>query len=226
MLLAYHNDETIKRLYLDRLSEHATAHEIVQGRGYYWDPKKTGKGCALGCTVHANTNVYALYESELGIASFCAKLKSRIFEGMSQARAVAFACQFLEAIPVGANLQPEAIWLKLAPWLLTESPFALVASADTSALRQEIESVSSIYAHGSWHDGELQALGTFIATGNYSACRAEQAVRCMAYALKYKEHALEWALNAVDFATLSAFKSQKPAYDAVADKLLELLAQS
>jgi phosphoglycerate dehydrogenase-like enzyme len=59
-MLAYHNDPTVKAMYLDRIRRHARADEIIHGK--YWEK---GKGCAVGCTIHGSK--HSLYETELGI---------------------------------------------------------------------------------------------------------------------------------------------------------------
>jgi len=46
---AYHNKKETKKFYLDRVKAHFKADEIVKGK--YW---QNGKGCAVGCTIHAN----------------------------------------------------------------------------------------------------------------------------------------------------------------------------
>ena len=48
---AFFNDEKIKEVYLQRVTEHEKADEIIKGQ--YWE---NGKGCAVGCTIHSSNH--------------------------------------------------------------------------------------------------------------------------------------------------------------------------
>ena len=96
-LKAFHNDPKIKAKYIKRVKAHAKADRIIKGQ--YWSE---GKGCAVGCTIEGSD--HSKYETELGIPSILAYLEDALFEEMSDAEAMKFPLEFLEAIPVGANL--------------------------------------------------------------------------------------------------------------------------
>ena len=96
-MLSFHNDPTIKEKYLSRLKEHAKLDNIIQGTGW-----ENGKGCAIGCTLE-NYN-HKKYEVELGIPEWLAKMEDKLFEGMPNKEAKKFPVKFLEAIPVGVDL--------------------------------------------------------------------------------------------------------------------------
>ena len=98
MLKAFHNDPKVKEKYITRVKAHQIADEIVQGQ--YWE---YGKGCAVGCTVHSSD--HSSYENELGIPSWIARLQDKLFEGMANEDAKLFPLKFLEAIPVGVDLE-------------------------------------------------------------------------------------------------------------------------
>lgn len=98
-LLAFHNDPAIKQKYLARVQAHAQADEIVQGK--YWE---NGKGCAVGCTIHSDR--HADFAVELGLPEWLALLEDRLFENLSNDAARKFPVEFLESIPVGADLEP------------------------------------------------------------------------------------------------------------------------
>jgi len=94
---AFHNNPEIKDKYLARIVEHYFADEIMQGK--YWE---NGRGCAVGCTIHSSA--HDRYETELGIPTALARLQDKIFEGLPLEEAKRFPQEFLEAIPVGADL--------------------------------------------------------------------------------------------------------------------------
>ena len=96
-MLSFHNDPAVKGKYVARLQVHHAADEIVQGK--YWE---NGKGCAVGCTIHGSD--HKAYEDELGLPEWLARLEDVIFEGLPNDKAKDFACDFLEAIPVGKDL--------------------------------------------------------------------------------------------------------------------------
>ena len=96
-MLAYHNKESIKTKYLDRVAAHAAADEIIQGQ--YWEG---GKGCAVGCTIHGSN--HSKYETELGVPESLAHLQDALFEALPLERAKLWPGQFLAAIKVGADL--------------------------------------------------------------------------------------------------------------------------
>lgn len=106
-MLAFHNDPKIKEKYIARVKAHADADEIV--KGIYWE---NGKGCAVGCTIEGSD--HSKYETELGIPEILARLEDGLFEEMSNEDAKKFPLQFLEAIPVGADLSQ--VFTKLVIW--------------------------------------------------------------------------------------------------------------
>lgn len=95
---AFHGDEAVKQKYLARLKVHHEADEIVQGTGW-----ENGHGCAVGCTLNAYD--HSAYENELGLPQWLALLEDRIFEGLPSIDAQQFAVDFLEAVPVGADVE-------------------------------------------------------------------------------------------------------------------------
>jgi hypothetical protein len=106
-MLSYHGDPAIKAKYLTRVREHARLDHLVQGTG--WDG---GRGCAVGCTLDAYD--HRRYPIELGLPEWLAHLEDRIFEELPWEDARTWPERFLNAIPVGADLEPvqwqQAIW--------------------------------------------------------------------------------------------------------------------
>jgi hypothetical protein len=103
---AFHGDPAIKERYLARLKAHHAADEIIQGTGY-----NGTHGCAVGCTL--NQYDHRAYENELGLPRWLAHLEDRIFEGLPPVAAQRFAVDFLEAVPVGADVE-RVRWLLAA----------------------------------------------------------------------------------------------------------------
>lgn len=97
-LLAFHEKQAVKDFYLTRLEDHYKSDEIIKGT--YWEK---GKGCAVGCTIHSSD--HSLYESELGIPIWLAKLEDRIFEGLPNDKAKEWPLKFIKCIEPGINLE-------------------------------------------------------------------------------------------------------------------------
>ncbi len=101
-MISYHGKSEIKEKYLNRVVAHQKADEIIQG--FYWKKDEDGdfKGCAVGCTIHGDDHYK--YETELGIPVWLAKLEDKIFEGLSVNESKNWPALFLEAIPIGKDL--------------------------------------------------------------------------------------------------------------------------
>jgi hypothetical protein len=111
-LRAYHGDPTIKATYLARVRAHRDADDLIQGAyGSPMNSKSGWRGCGVGCTLHSSD--HDLYETELGIPVRLAYLQDHLFEALSKSEAKGFPVQFLDAIPVGADLSL-VIWQMLA----------------------------------------------------------------------------------------------------------------
>lgn len=132
---AFHGDDAVKQKYLARLKAHHAADEIIQGTGYIGT-----HGCAVGCTLNAYD--HAAYENELGLPIWLAYLEDQIFEGLPSIEAQQFAVDFLEAVPVGANV--EYVRWKLAIYRHTQDRDRLLSNKEpyaekcVSALNQVI----------------------------------------------------------------------------------------
>ncbi len=96
-MLSFHGNPAIKAKYVARVKHHRELDNIIQGTGW-----ENGKGCAVGCTLE-NYNHHA-FEFELGIPEWLARVEDSIFEGLSNENAKDFPISFLEAIPVGIDL--------------------------------------------------------------------------------------------------------------------------
>jgi len=135
-MIAFHGNPEIKQMYLERVAAHEAADEIAQG--YYWE---NGKGCAVGCTIHGSQ--HALYETELGIPEELAYLQDRIFEGLPNAKAKLFPREFLEAIPLGADLS--LVVNQFLVWLLVDPLHGVIQFAGKDSERAAIETVAKLH---------------------------------------------------------------------------------
>jgi len=103
-MLAYHNDPAVKEKYLTLVREHMRADEIVRGVGYQPGTEESpAKMCAVGCTLDAYD--HSRYPIELGLPEWLARVEDKLFEGMSEEKAIAFPLDFLEAIKIGADIK-------------------------------------------------------------------------------------------------------------------------
>lgn len=116
---AFHNDPAVKQKYVNRVLAHKEADEIVQG--VYWE---NGKGCAVGCTLHRGSDVHFDYPEYLGIPTIIAFAEDQIFERLRPNEAKSFPLQFLQAIPVGADLS--LVDVHLALWMIDDEKHGIV----------------------------------------------------------------------------------------------------
>jgi hypothetical protein len=134
---AFHGSDEVKQRYLARLQAHHAADELVQGTG--WDGQH---GCAVGCTLHNYD--HQAYETELGLPTWLAQLEDRIFEGLPADEAKRFAVSFLEAIPVGADVNE--VRFKLAAGRLRRS-HAVQAKNPEPYARQVVAALEQVIAY-------------------------------------------------------------------------------
>lgn len=112
VLRAFHGDPAVKDFYLARVRAHRAADDVVRGAyGEAEGSQSGGRGCAVGCTVHSDS--HAAYERELGIPQAIARLEGTLFEWMPAEAAQDWPVEFLESIPVGADLS-RVVWRVLA----------------------------------------------------------------------------------------------------------------
>jgi hypothetical protein len=128
-LTAFHNRSAVKEKFLTRLRAHAEADEIVQGTSW-----EHGKGCAVGCTLHQYD--HHAYEEELGIPEWLARVEDSLFEMLPNTEAKKFPLQFLEAIPLGADLEP--VKWKFCAFLMKENIDRVLSLDIEAGLKEQI----------------------------------------------------------------------------------------
>lgn len=217
-LLSFHNDSAIKEKYLNRLHLHYKADEIIKGT--YWE---NGKGCAVGCTVHSRS--HASYESELGIPRILARLEDTIFEGLPNEKAKEFPIQFLEAIPVGVDLEP--VWRKFMIWMLIDENEGVIRYAKTEETKKAIKDVAKAFSdsltktvsHEEWVAVRRAAVIDAAYNAAYAAAHAAD------YAANYTIDADVYAVIAASYSTNAADDDADVCrkYVVMSEKLIELL---
>jgi hypothetical protein len=217
---AFHNKQEIKDKYINRLKEHAKKDEIIKGK--YW---ADGKGCSVGCTVHSSDP--RAYEVELGIPTILAKLEDRLFESLPNAEAKKFPLQFLNAIPVGADLS--TIWPKFAIFLLTDKSQCNsrheMCNVVANVYRDELEGkkvnwkeiMDKITATTSVFDDVARtSRSTAARTASYAANAASYAARSAARSAARAADAAAYTDRVVASAAEAAFDAAEAAFDASA----------
>jgi hypothetical protein len=96
-LIAFHGDPKLKAERIARVRAHREADNLIKG-----ETGENGKGCAVWCTL--NQYSHAAYEHEMGIPRILARLEDGLFEKLTNKESQKWPEQFLEAIPVGADL--------------------------------------------------------------------------------------------------------------------------
>ena len=129
MMKAFLDDPAVKEKYVTRVKAHAEADEIIHGK--YW---QNGKGCAVGCTIHSGD--HKAYEKELGLPEWLARLEDTLFEGMNNGKAKEFPLKFLQAIPVGVDLEP--VRWKFCAFILRENIKQVLSLKIPDELKEQV----------------------------------------------------------------------------------------
>jgi hypothetical protein len=222
-LVSFHGDLAVEIKYLDRVKAHREADNLIQGRGW-----ENGKGCAIGCTLEDYD--HSRYPIELGLPEWLARLEDTIFEGLPKAHAMTWPQRFLEAIPVGVNVESVRHQLAIRRLdrlivLQTSNRGKHDACIDT-VIDQTIKAIEQVKAlHFAEVDGKNCPLPESAAwSAAESAARsaawsaAESAARSAARSAAARSAAAESAARSAAWSAWSAVIQQEAA------DLLELLA--
>jgi len=197
MLLSYHNDQKVKQFYLDRILQHEIADEIVQGQ--YWED---GKGCAVGCLIHGSDHAKFTTTDGPGWPEWLARLCDTIFEGLPNDKAKLFPRRVVEAIPVGANLEP--VKWRFAVMLMEENIKRVKSLAiDESFKKQVIDAIEQV----------ANLNRSAVVTGAFDESAARSAERSAAWSAESAERSAAWssAWSAVMSAAWSAESAARSA---------------
>ena len=103
-----------KTEFIKEIKWHQEQDKVLQGT-YGQSTNGDWRGCAVGCSIHSinrlkgkdyETDDHSIYESELGIPEWLARLEDTIFEGLPKEKAKKWPLRFAKAIKVGADLDP------------------------------------------------------------------------------------------------------------------------
>ena len=142
-MLSYLNDVKLKKEIVEEMKKHRKNDQIVKGT--YGKENGMFKGCAVGCAIHS-LNIrkgkdlpydgHRYFESELGIPEWLARLNDKIFEGLPGGDNTEFAVDFLQAIPVGVDL--ESIKWKFCSYLLKENIERVLSLKIKDELKEQV----------------------------------------------------------------------------------------
>ena len=114
---------------LEEIEKHRKADQILQGT--YGKENGKWRGCAVGCSIHSinlklnkdyKTSDHSVYETELGIPEWLARVEDTIFEGLPVEKAVLWPERFTKAIPVGVtDIQLERVKWQFTSALMQEN---------------------------------------------------------------------------------------------------------
>ena len=202
-LLSFHNDSIVKEKYLNRVIAHAKADEIIKGT--YWEE---GKGCAVGCTIHSDS--HKAYEKELGLPEWLARLEDTIFEGLPNKDAKVFPQQFLEAIPIGKNLN-KVKW-QFCIFVLKENIERVLLLEISDELKKEV--IDAIKACLKLHEDSVTS-GQPAAESAWSAAEsAAWSARSAARSAAESARSAAWSARSAAWSARSAARSARSARSA------------
>jgi hypothetical protein len=125
-ILSYHNDNNLKKLVITEMKNHQKEDKFIKGSYGFYEGGEF-KGCAVACAVNSvnkilgkdyDTKSHGALQETLGIPGWLSKIQETFFECLPWGECDKFAIDFLEAIPVGVDLEP--IRWKICTLLLKE----------------------------------------------------------------------------------------------------------
>jgi len=252
-LISFHGDEAIKRKYLRRVEAHRKADELVQGTG--WEQNGVTRGCAVGCIFDAYD--HSRGPVEIGAPEWLLRLADTIHEGLPRETAIgkgpktSWPRRFLDAIPVGVNLEP--VRWKFALVLLGENAKRVRELQIDEPLKQQVLDAIEKCRHvnqqaietGSWDESaarsaesaarSAESAARSAAWSAESAARSAESAESAAWSAAWSAESAAWsaawsaesaARSAAWSAAWSATRSaESAAYIRYADALLLLLAE-
>ena len=214
-LLSFHNDAAVKTKYVDRVKAHAAADRLVQGVGW-----EEGKGCAVGCTFENYD--HSRGPIEIGVPEWLMRLEDKVFEGLPKSDAMQWPVIFLEAIPVGVDLDP--LRHKLAILRAERNLTILTNNKENYA----IEVRAAIGAIIEYHKNSLVGFGT-ARSAESAAESAARSAESAAWSAAWSAESAAWSAESAAWSAASAAWSAASAvenfYKAEAADLLKLLRE-
>jgi hypothetical protein len=111
IMMSFFGSQCLRDAVVERVREHQRLDQIAQS--IYWDGSK---GCAIGCVLHSGEHL--AFEQQLGLPVFLAYMDEHIFEKLPLEEAKAWPLRFIEAVPVGVDL--ELVFPRFMHWLLSD----------------------------------------------------------------------------------------------------------
>ena len=210
-MLSYHNDAGLKSLVVQEMKKHQEQDQFIKGTyGEFGLGDGKLKGCAVGCTIDSvniilgksyDTSSHAVLEEAIGVPEWLSILQDSFFENLPTGENSQFAVDFLEAIPVGVNLEP--VKWKFGAFLMREGIERVLGLKDISdELREQVVSAMK---------GVLALHESAIKTGEWDL---EAAARSAALSA------------AADAEGSAAWSAGSAAYKRYADELITLLREA
>ena len=220
-LKSFNGDTKLKEVLLKEIIRHRKADQIIQGS--YGENGDNFKGCAVGCSIHSlnvkfgknyNPSDHTVYEKELGMPEWLARLEDKIFEGLPKEDSMKWPEQFIKAVPVGVNL--EKVKWQFCSYLLKENIDRVLGLKISDSLKEQV--VSVIRQVLSVHE-------TAIKTGKWDGSAAKSAEWSAWSAARSAERSAESAAWSAEWSAESAAESaaRSAAYIKYSKELLKLL---
>ncbi len=197
---------------LAEVQKHRKADQMIKGT-YGEGSGKNFKGCAVGCSINSinilrgkryQRNNHKVYETELGIPEWLARLEDTIFEGLPTDKSKLWPEQFIKAIPEGVDLEP--IKWKFSAYLMRENIDRVLSLDIPDELKEQV--VKSIRQVLSVHE-------TAIKTGSWDESAAESAAWSAAWSAESAAWSAAWSAgSAAESAAWSAGSAAWSAWSA------------
>ena len=237
-MLSYNNDTKLKKLFVAEVENHRKLDMIVQGT-YGEGQGDNWKGCAVGCAVHSLNKIngtrhqtynHKVYEEELGMPEWLARLEDTIFEGLPKKEAMLWPVRFAKAVPVGVDLEP--VKWKFAAYLMRENIARVKKLEISDELKEQvlaaIEGVQKINEDaiktGKWDVSAAESAESAAWSAEPPAVSAAWSARSAARSAG--SAAVSAAVSAAESAARSAESAWSAAFIKHSRKLLSLLKEA
>ena len=231
-LLSFHGDEKLKETMIEEIEKHRKADAIIQGTYGNKDDKEF-KGCAVGCSIQSlnkglDTSDHSIYEKELGIPEWLARLEDKLFEGLPVEESKKWPGDFMQAIPIGVNL--EHVKYKFCVFLLKENIDRVLTLKIEDSLKEQVVSairdVLTLHENaintGIWDESAARSAESAAESAARSAASAAWSAAWSA-ASAARSAAWSAAWSAASAAESAASAAWSAAYIKYAEKLLEMI---
>jgi hypothetical protein len=210
---SYLNDPKLKRDFVKEVKWHQDQDKIIKGT-YQEGSNGDFKGCAVGCSIHSlnrmkgksyDTSKHKVYETELGIPEWLARLEDAIFEGLPNKLAMKWPLRFAKAIPVGVNLEP--VKWKISIFILSESIERVLGLDISDDLKKQV--VDAIRDVLVVHE---QAIKTGVWARSAARSAAESAAESAAWSAAWSARSAAW--SAAESARSAAWSARSATWSA------------